>query len=105
MSDDAIDNVLKKYAREHLSPTPDERDYVTDKYQQLREFLGHSCFKSGSFARFTAIHPMHDLDVIWITYNPAIMDNPEALLKDLADDLAAKYRDADGPIPKIIVNT
>jgi len=105
MNDHAINSAIQDYVREHLSPTEPERDYVRDKYLQLREFLGHSCFKSGSFARFTAIHPMHDLDVIWITYNPEIMDNPEKLLRVLAADLTRLYKDAGGPQPKISVQT
>lgn len=105
MTDQAIDAAVKNYVRKHLSPTDDEQDYVKDKYGQLKDFLAQSCFKSGSFARFTAIHPMHDLDVIWVTSNPEIMDNPIKLLQALADDLVEQYRKAGGPQPKITVQT
>jgi hypothetical protein len=105
MRDQDIDRMLKDFARQHLSPTREEQDYVATKYHQLKEFLGQSCFKSGSFARFTAIHPMHDLDVIWVTYNPAIMDDPEGLLRELAADLTRQYRGTGGVIPKISIQT
>lgn len=104
MSDEAINNIIKKYVRENLSPTKDEQSYVSDKYDTLREILGGSCFRAGSFARYTAVRPLHDLDVIWITDNPAVMDDPETVLRQLASYLQSEYKKRGGA-PEITTQT
>lgn len=105
MSDDAINNIIKKYVRENLSPTKEEQSYVKDKYDTLREILRESCFRVGSFARYTAVRPLHDLDVIWITDNPAVMDDPETVLRQLASQLQSEYKKRDGVKPEITTQT
>lgn len=105
MSDDMINNIIKKYVRENLSPTEDEQSYVSDKYQNLKEILGQSCFRAGSFARYTAVRPLHDLDVIWITDNQALMDNPEVFLRQLAGQLRSEYEKRGGIQPEITTQT
>ena len=101
MSDEAINSIIKKYVRENLSPTEDEQTYVSEKYNTLQEMLGNACFRVGSFARYTAVRPLHDLDVIWVTDNVAIMDNPESVLRQLADHLQSEYKLSGGAEPKI----
>ena len=105
MSDDVINNIIKKYVRENLSPTEDEQSYVSDKYDTLKEILGQSCFRAGSFARYTAVRPLHDLDVIWITDNPAVMDDPETVLRQLASHLRFEYQKRSGTKPEITTQT
>lgn len=105
MKDEAINSIMKKYAREHLSPTKEERDYVSDKYNTIKDILKGSCFKAGSFARFTAIRPLHDLDVIWITDNQDVMDAPAEVLRQLANDMQAAYNKLSGEKPKIEAQT
>jgi hypothetical protein len=105
ISDDAINNIIKKYVRENLSPTEDEQSYVSDKYDNLEEILGQSCFRAGSFARYTAVRPLHDLDVIWITDNSAVMDDPETVLRQLTNQLRSEYEKRGGAKPEITTQT
>lgn len=105
MSDEAINNIIKKYVRENLSPTEDEQSYVSDKYNTLQEMLGNACFRTGSFARYTAVRPLHDLDVIWVTDNPAVMDDPESVLRLLANHIRSEYEKRGGVKPEITMQT
>lgn len=105
MNDVAIDNIIKRYVRENLSPTEEEQLYVSDKYSTLKEMLGQSCFRAGSFARHTAVRPLHDLDIIWITDNQSVMDDPEAVLGQLASRLRSEYGKRGGVRPEITVQT
>lgn len=104
MNDSAIDNLLKDYARNHLSPTDDERKYVSSKYEEVKVLLNSSCFRTGSFARHTAVRPLHDLDVIWVADDPGILDNPEGCLQQLASELREQYKESEVR-PKIEVQT
>lgn len=105
MSDEVINNIIKKYVRENLSPTEDEQSYVSDKYNALQEMLGNACFRAGSFARYTAVRPLHDLDVIWVTDNPAVMDDPESVLRQLANHVRSEYEKRGGAKPEITTQT
>lgn len=105
MSDEVINNIIKKYTRENLSPTKEEQSYVSDKYNTLQEILGNTCFRAGSFARYTAVRPLHDLDVIWITDDPAVMDNPKAVLRQLVGHLRSEYEKRGGIKPEITSQT
>ena len=104
MNDSTIDNFLKDYARDYLSPTDDERKYVRSKYEEVKAFLNSSCFRTGSFARRTAVRPLHDLDVIWVADDPNILDNPEGCLQQLAAELREQYKESEVQ-PKIEVQT
>lgn len=104
MNDLTIDNLLKDYARNNLSPTDAERKYVRLKYEEVKLFLNNSCFRTGSFARHTAVRPLHDLDVIWVSYDPEILDNPEGCLQQLAAELSEQYKESNVQ-PKIEVQT
>lgn len=105
MNDEAINNLVKKYVRENLSPNEDERAYVSGKYDVLKEILGRSCFRAGSFARYTAVRPLHDLDVVWITDDPEVMDHPEIVLGRLAAYLKSEYQKREGVRPTITIQT
>lgn len=105
MSDNEINNIIKRYVRNTLSPTKDEQSYVSNKYDTLKQILGQSCFRAGSFARYTAVRPLHDLDVIWITDDQAVMDDPETALRQLASHLQTEYDKLDGIKPKITTQT
>jgi len=59
------EDLIEKYIRENLSPTQEERDMISARYEELSGILKGVNFQSGSYARFTAITPVNDLDVIW----------------------------------------
>jgi len=73
MEDTNLESVVAEFARDHLSPTEDERRLIARRYEQLQGFLEVRTLQNGSYARFTSTTPVNDLDVIWIM--------PEELLK------------------------
>lgn len=68
MRNDSINSVIEKYIHDNFTPKDEERKFITDKFEELCGFLKEykdAIFKSGSWARFTATHPVSDLDAIW----------------------------------------
>jgi len=61
-----LTNLLEEYARNNLSPTKEEQDLASSLYNAFKSALGQGCFLTGSFARFTAIRPLHDLDIFYV---------------------------------------
>ncbi|HUW22399.1 MAG TPA: hypothetical protein VMW41_07085 [Candidatus Bathyarchaeia archaeon] len=111
MRNESINNIIENYIRKRLSPQPDERQFITDKFEELCGFLKEykdAIFKNGSWARFTAVHPVSDLDAVWplpIHLRPAFKFSdvvkkkidPHSLdvsniLKDLAKRLDREYK-------------
>ena len=82
------DEMIKRTVRDLYSPTEQEKESVKLAYNDLRDVLGESIFRSGSFARHTAIRPIHDLDVIYPTNNTA-RDDPKMVLSNLKSDIEA----------------
>ena len=112
MRSDTINSIIEDYIRTKLSPQPDERQFITDKFNQLCKFLKEyedGIFKNGSWPRYTAIHPVSDLDVVWplppslrpLTFSevikgkidPRILDVSN-ILRDLAKRLEEEYKRA-----------
>lgn len=87
-----INELLRTFARTQLSPSVDERELVTRLHAALRPVLENSCLLVGSFARFTAIHPLHDLDILYI--QPATSPerrNPGAVLSALESRIRNEF--------------
>jgi adenylyl/guanylyl cyclase-like protein with sensor domain len=62
-----INAALRKLAEEHLSPTETERNFVSKVYASIQSVLGEkNCLQIGSYPRFTAVTPLHDLDVLYV---------------------------------------
>ncbi|GBR75716.1 hypothetical protein NO2_0364 [Candidatus Termititenax persephonae] len=61
-----VDTAIKAYIKEHISPKETEKCMVRKHYEIIQKILGENTFQSGSFARFTAVTPIHDLDIIWV---------------------------------------
>lgn len=58
--------LLRNFARE-LSPTKEEQNIISDIYQSFCVLLGdNNCLQIGSYPRFTAVTPVHDLDILYI---------------------------------------
>jgi hypothetical protein len=66
MSNELISAALRKYVQDNLTPTPDERRMVGAVYTAICSVLGRDrCYQIGSYPRYTAIRPPHDLDVLY----------------------------------------
>lgn len=113
-----LNEAIHKYIKENISPKTSERDEVSASYIELSKMLKGTNFQSGSFARFTAVTPVNDLDVIWElpadilskkfsveqvatkTINPVDLDISD-VLNALAGELRKEYAKNGTPIMKI----
>jgi len=67
MKNEVINQALRKYVQENLTPTEEERSLISSIYEAVCSVLGSGkCLQIGSYPRFTAIRPPHDLDVLFI---------------------------------------
>lgn len=89
MKKNEFNSALRGYARSNLSPSPEDRTLVSSIYDALKNVLGTAAtLQIGSYARFTAIKPLHDLDVLYLagTYQD-IEPDPRAILDRLKLDI------------------
>lgn len=84
MKKDKISQSVREYVKNNLSPTKVERDLVSSVYASFKAAIGDSCLLVGSYARFTAIRPLHDIDILFIAgnFDPVHLD-PQAVLVKL----------------------
>ncbi|MDP2655881.1 MAG: hypothetical protein Q8P17_05250 [bacterium] len=88
-----LNALFRSYVQDHLSPTGPERELVSDVYESIQNLLGAAnCLQIGSFPRFTAITPLHDLDVLCILgpWSATAFD-PSAALDALHSNLESEY--------------
>jgi hypothetical protein len=87
-----IDEVLRTYTQDKIRPLKKQRDRITKLYGELKDFLGEgNCFQTGSYPRFTAIRPVHDLDVFYIYRDGKTTAGVELALPDLAKRIEAEF--------------
>lgn len=89
-----FNSIFRDFAKNHLSPTPGERDFVSGIYQALKDVIGeNNSLQIGSYPRFTSITPLHDLDVLYIIgeWNPRSPADPSAELSELRTLLERDY--------------
>jgi hypothetical protein len=88
MNKNKLNNPLREFVRKNLSPTQAERDLVASLYSAFKDVLGNNCQPVGSFARFTASRPLHDLDILFIAgaFDPNHLD-PKTILNSLQNTL------------------
>ena len=65
MRKNSLNEALREYARA-LAPTHKEREKVQKICSWLPETLDYPCLQIGSYPRYTAITPLHDLDILCI---------------------------------------
>lgn len=83
---------LRDHARK-LSPTVADQDLINKVYQSLNALFGTAnCVQIGSYPRFTAITPIHDLDVLYVLGQwDENNHSPEATLRNLHRLLGTSY--------------
>lgn len=91
-----VNNKLREFARS-LSPTEREREIVSKVYSSLQEILGkNKCIQIGSYPRYTAITPIHDLDILYVigewSDNNDLQD-PEYALDEVKELIKSNYDD------------
>ena len=105
MTDDAINAEVNDYISDNFSPKKSQREYITEKYQELKGFLGGVTFRSGSYARYTAVDPVHDLDVIYPVTDVTVEQNPQPLVQKLMGQLEEDYKKSPTKIKRIYAQT
>lgn len=83
---------INQFVKENLSPLEKERDLIGSRYDELKDALSGHTFRSGSYARYTAIHPVHDLDVI-NEYTKLQFEDIPKIMHELTVMLAEYYGD------------
>lgn len=94
MKKDRINSLLRNFVKTELSPTQDDIIFVSKIYQSFNELLGtNNCIQIGSYPRYTAVKPMHDLDILYIIgdWNSANII-PKQLLTELAERFEKEYK-------------
>src|SRR5260370_36234478 len=83
---------LRDCARQ-LSPTAAEQTLIGKVYDSINNLLGvANCIQIGSYPRFTAITPIHDLDVLFVLGQwHEQSHSPEAALRHLHANLSQNY--------------
>jgi len=74
MTKDKFNSKFRTYVREEVSPTncydkkcgKCDKCFVTAIYDSFKTVLSQNCIQIGSYPRFTAIRPLHDLDILYI---------------------------------------
>lgn len=87
-----LNSKYREYVKNNLSPTQSERDMVGKIYEGVRSALGGSCLMIGSYARFTAGRPPHDLDVLFVAgrFDPHHL-RPQTVLAGLHSTLRRSF--------------
>lgn len=84
---------FRKYART-LSPKSEEQSLISNIYQSFNDLLGaNNCIQIGSYPRFTAITPVHDLDILYFLggWNKN-SHNPTTSLQNLSAKISKDYK-------------
>ncbi len=94
MTQETISKLLRDYVRNNLSPKDAERLLISNLYDSLKIILGESnCLQIGSYPRFTAITPLHDLDVLYIIGDTqSSIATSQEVLNDLYNRLNEEYQ-------------
>tara|TARA_R110002126_G_scaffold99700_1_gene230996 strand:- start:10 stop:1200 length:1191 start_codon:yes stop_codon:yes gene_type:complete len=92
MRKNEINARFRAHVQENLSPTQEDREFVSSVYRSICELLGNvNCLQIGSYPRFTAIRPLHDLDVLYILEDWFEGADPSRVLEELEGFVLARY--------------
>src|SRR5690554_2635927 len=93
MAKNKIESFLRTFVKENISPKQEDISFVSEVYKSFTDVLGQgNCRQIGSFPRYTAIRPLHDLDVLYkISDENFDTQNSESFLKELLEELERKY--------------
>lgn len=102
-----INALLRGYVKENLTPTTDDIQFVTKIYQSFNDLLGiNNCVQIGSYPRYTAIKPLHDLDILYIMgdWNSNVIE-PTFDLNHIAEKFSKEYKNPTNFDLDIVVQT
>jgi hypothetical protein len=92
MEKDRLNTKLRQYVKANLSPSQGDRDFVNAVYDAFRRLLDEHCIQIGSYPRFTAIRPLHDLDILYLLGQwDQESHDPSGILKSLHERIKKEY--------------
>ena len=84
--------ILKNYIINNISPRATQRKRIEKLYGELKSHLGDDlCFQTGSYARFTAIRPVNDLDIFYVFSDGATTSSALEALPGLTERLKNEF--------------
>lgn len=97
MKKNEFNAALREHAIKEISPQEPQRKFVTRIYNSFEELLGKSnTLQIGSYPRFTAIRPLHDLDILLTLGDwneaEAWQKCPLSQLKEVKDCIDKNYK-------------
>lgn len=94
MKRNRINKLLRGFVKKVLTPTENDIRLVSNIYRSFTDLLGiNNCIQIGSFPRYTAIRPLHDLDILFVIGE--WYDNykiPDSLFSDLKREFEYNYK-------------
>ncbi|MFH1477831.1 MAG: hypothetical protein ABIH24_10155 [Verrucomicrobiota bacterium] len=92
MKKDSLNRKLRDYIRDNVSLREGDRNFVNAVYDAFKRVLDNNCIQIGSYPRFTAVRPLHDLDILYLigSWDEAMHD-PADMLKALHRRIKAEY--------------
>lgn len=107
MKSDKLNSLLRNYVKNILSPNQDDISFVSKIYQSFNDLLGvNNCIQIGSYPRYTAIKPLHDLDILYIIGDWADRNIiPFETLNELANKFRKEYKNPTNYEIDIVVQT
>lgn len=93
MRKNSINQLLRSYVKDNLTPTMEDIQFVSNIYQSFNDLLGvNNCVQIGSYPRYTAIKPLHDLDILYIMGQwDSNENNPKIDLQTIANKFSEDY--------------
>ncbi len=100
MKKNNLNSKIRTYVKENISPTscPSQkcnkcdRCFISSIYDSFKTVLNQNCIQIGSYPRFTAIRPLHDLDILYILGNWDEQNhNPKKILEELLLIIKREY--------------
>jgi hypothetical protein len=93
MTKNELNTLFRGYVQTHLSPNDGDRALASSIYSSLSQITGaEQLLQIGSYPRYTAIHPLHDLDVLWILgYWDENHHNPQEALEAIQASIEEEF--------------
>jgi len=107
MKKDRLNSLIRHYVKSMLSPNQNDIQFVSKIYQSFNDLLGvNNCIQIGSYPRYTAVRPLHDLDILYIIGDWADRNIiPDKILSDFALKFRKEYKNPTTYEIKILVQT
>ncbi len=92
MIKDKFNTILREFVKNEVSLRESDRNFVSNIYRSFTDLLGDTnTLQIGSYPRFTAIRPLHDLDILyiigdWNEQNHSPQKSLEELLMKIKND-------------------